>query len=99
MADSFNSVSLAFDKTTYNQGDKMTLTISGQASSSAGSSVADQPSVTVQASDGTTATLQPAAAQITVTTAVNLTTIIEAISDGSRIWVISADGLSATATA
>jgi len=100
MADNFNSVTLAFDKATYNQGDTMTLTISGQAVSSAGSTVTEQPTVTVVASDGTTAALQPTAASIAISTTTNLPTLIQSVNDaGGRTWVIAANGLTATATA
>jgi uncharacterized protein YfaS (alpha-2-macroglobulin family) len=100
MADNFNSVTVAFDKATYNQGDTMTLTISGSAVSSAGSTVSEQPTVTVVASDGTTASIQPTATSITVTSTTNLVTLIQSINDaGGRTWAVAANGLTATATA
>lgn len=99
MADDFSNVGVAFDKTSYNQGDKETLVLSGQAVSSAGSTSQDGPTVTVQASDGTTTTITPPPATISVTNQANLDVIIISVDDGAKQWIVAADGKSATATA
>lgn len=99
MADDFSQVAVTFDKTSYNQGDKETLVLSGQAVSSAGSTSQDAPTVTVQASDGTTTTISPAPAAIAVTTEAPLDVIIISVDDGAKQWIVAADGKSATATA
>lgn len=99
MADDFSGVSISFDKATYNQGDPMTMTISGQATSSAGSTVQDSPVVTAKASDGASAVIPAGPVAITVTQQVSLATLIDSITDGARQWIIAGDGLSATATA
>lgn len=98
MADSFAGVTVTFDKTEYSQGETMTLTLSGSATGSP-STVTDQPSVTAQASDGSTAPIQPASATINVPGG-PLATIMSAVADSTgRIWTIAANGLTATATA
>lgn len=100
MADDFSQVSVVFDKTSYNAGDKMILTLSGQAVTQAGGSVQDAPTVTVEASDGTTSVITPAPVPIAITETTNLPVKMDAVSDPSgRQWVVAADGLSATATA
>lgn len=99
MADSFSGVTISFDQATYNQGDPMKMSISGQATSSAGSTVQDSPTVTAKASDGASAVIPAGPVAITVTSQTSLATLIDSIDDGARQWIIAADGLSATATA
>lgn len=99
MADSFDQVVIQFDKNQYAAGDKITMTISGQAVSDAGSTVNDTPAVTVKAADGTTTVINAGPIAIAVSATTNLDVVISSIDDGARSWIIAADGKTATATA
>ena len=93
MADNFN-LTASFDKSSYNPGDTMTLTVDGTVTSGSATPVA--ATLTITAADGSTPSL---AATSSVTGAAE-TWVISAVSDtATRTWTIAADGHSATATA
>lgn len=104
MTDTFN-VTATFDKTSYNQGDLMTISISG-------SDVVTTSTVTQQTVNATVNVSNPADSatfsaaggpvtiNITTTTATTDSVVISNVTDGStRAWTVAANGLSATATA
>ena len=104
MTDAFN-VTAAYDKPSYNQGDTMTVNISG-------GDVLQQSTTTQQQSGALTLNITAADGAVTSIalppTVVNVTTVsstpesvkITGITDTSgRVWTIAATGLSATATA
>jgi len=93
MADTFN-LTAAFDKSSYNPGDTMTVTVSGSVTNGSPTPVA--ATLTVTAADGSTSTL---AATSAVTGATETWAITAVTDTASRTWTISADGHSATATA
>jgi hypothetical protein len=93
MADTFN-LTASFDKTSYAPGDAMTLTVAGTVTS--GSPVPISATITVQAADGSTATL---AASSQVAGAPETWAITAVTDTASRTWTVSPDGKSATATA
>lgn len=97
MADTIN-LSAVLDKSTYNTGDAMSLTLSGSASQG-GTTTTAVVAPTIKLSDGTTKSLNAVTATVN-SPLVPLTYQITSISDqAGRAWVISADGQSATATA
>jgi len=99
------SVSASYDKTSYNKGDTMTVTLSGgdvltQTTTTPGQS--GTLTVTVTAADGakTTVTLPPAAVNISTTVSTPQSVKITGILDSSgRPWTIASTGLTATAIA
>jgi hypothetical protein len=104
MTDTF-SVSAAYDKTSYNKGDTMTVTISGGDVLTQTTTTQQQSgalTLTLTAADGatTTITLPPEVVNVTSTTTTPESVKITGITDTSgRTWAINANGLSATATA
>lgn len=107
MADSFSGVSVTFDKTSYNPGDTITMTIAGEdvLTTQQTASQALSGTINLTAADGATSTLAfPAGATVNVTTTVatNESTKIASVADtqnASRVWTPAANGLTATAIA
>lgn len=102
MADTFN-VTASFDKSSYNQGDTMTLTISGDDVLITTTTTAEAVSGTISltAADGSTSTLTfPAGVTVNVTTttttpeSVKMTSVTDS---AGRTWTVAASGLTATA--
>lgn len=104
MTDTFN-VTAAYDKSSYNQGDTMTLTISGGdvlTQTTTTQTPSGALSVTIAAADGSTTTINvpPGTVNVTTTTTTPESVKITGVSDSSgRTWTIASGGLSATATA
>lgn len=104
MADTFN-VTASFDKTTYNTGDTMTLTISGDdvLTTTTTTQQTASGSIALTAADGATQTLAfPAGVtvNVTTTTSTNESVKMSSVTDSSgRVWTIASTGLTATATA
>lgn len=100
MADTFN-VTASFDKSSYNTGDTMTLTIAGGDVLTTTSPIAISGTINLTAADGSTSTLTfPAGATVNETTSTPESVKISSVTDSSgRVWTVAANGLSATATA
>lgn len=104
MTDTFN-VTASFDKTTYNKGDTMTLTISGGdvLTTTTNQQVPSGTlTLTITAADGATSTITmgPVEVNTPVTTTTPESVKMTAVSDTSgRVWTISSGGLTATAIA
>ena len=104
MTDTFN-VTASYDKTSYNKGDTMTLTISGGdvlTQTTTSTSQSGTLTMTITAADG--AVFSVTKSGVTVTTPITTTTAesvkITGISDTSgRVWTIASGGLTATAIA
>ena len=100
MADNFSGVSLAFDKASYNPGDLMTVTVAGSAVATVAGQAPINISALVTSADGDSTIISPPPASENEPTTQNEPVKITSINDPSgRVWTISADGLSATATA
>lgn len=103
MADSFSGVSVSFDKTSYNTGDTITMTLAGEDVLTTSQSVALSGTISLLAADGSTTTINfPSGSTVTTTTATNESTKIASVADtenAARVWTIAANGLTATATA
>jgi hypothetical protein len=102
MADTFN-VTAAYDKSSYNTGDTITVTISGGDVLTTTVQGQVGPLVlTITAADGVTIPLNVPQQPVSIPTSTPESVKITAVSDTSptpRIWTISASGLSITATA
>lgn len=105
MADTFN-VTAAYDKTTYNQGDKITVTISGgDVSTVAITSKVGPIAIPIIAANGATTTINIPAENVSVVTATPQSVVIDIskpIIDTSatpRLWAVAANRLSISATA
>lgn len=100
MTDTFN-VTATLDKTTYNSGDTMTVSISGGDVLTTTTQVPSGTlTLTITAADGATTTVNVSPATISMTTSTPESVKITAITDTSgRTWTIAASGLTATATA
>lgn len=103
MADSFAGVSVTFDKTSYNTGDTITMTLVGEDVLTTTQSVALSGTINLVAADGATTTINfPAGSTVTTTVATNESTKISSVADTenpARVWTPAANGLTATATA
>jgi hypothetical protein len=104
MSDTFD-VTATFDKTSYNQGDLITLTLSGKAVMTTTSTGSVGPlSITVTDANSVTTMVTVAAvpATFTIATDESVKMLPGAIVDSGtppRNWAISANGLVATSTA
>jgi hypothetical protein len=104
MADVFN-VTASYDKAAYNQGDMMTLTISGGdvlTQQVTQQQQSGQVTLTLTAADGAVSTIviPPAIINVTQTVSTPESVKITGVIDSSgKIWTISSTGLSVTATA
>lgn len=104
MTDTFN-VTASYDKASYNQGDTMTVTISGGdvlTQTTGSQQQSGNLTLTITAADGsvTTVSVPSATINISTTTSTPESVKITGVSDTSgRNWTIAASGLSATATA
>jgi hypothetical protein len=100
MTDTFN-VSASYDKASYNKGDAITATISGNdvlTNTVSGNSAPFSLSATM--ADGSTASIAMPAAAVNVTTTAPESVRITSVSDTSgRSWTIAANGLSVSAVA
>jgi len=106
MANTTFNATVAYDKTSYNAGEQMKMTLSGNATF-----VGDPTVTTVQASsdctlsadNGVITHITASGATVTTTTPATpqtLNVVISSIADtSSRVWTIAADGKSATAIA
>lgn len=102
MSDNFQ-VTAVYDKSAYNAGDTMKITISGDDVLTQTSQVT-QPAtatLTITAADGATTTLNVASTVTTTTTTTTPESVkITSVTDPSgRVWTVDASGLFATATA
>lgn len=104
MTDTFN-VTAAYDKASYNQGDTITVTISGgdvltqTVTTQAQSGLL---ALMLNAADGSSFSLpmQPITVNTTTTTATPESVKLTQVTDSSgRVWTVGASGLSATAAA
>ena len=104
MTDTFN-VTASYDKTSYNQGQTITITIVGDdvlTQSSTTQQQAGAVTLTVTAADGamTSIAVPPTLVNVTTVTTTPESVQITGVTDTSgRVWSISTGGLSATATA
>lgn len=100
MPDTWN-VTGAYDKSSYNKGDTMTVTISGgDVLSTTTVQQSGTLTLTITAADGATTTITMASVPINVTTTTPESVKITGVTDTSgRTWTIAANGLSMTATA
>lgn len=100
MTDTWN-VSAVYDKSSYTQGETMTITFTGgdvltTTTPEQGGTV----TITWTAADGSTTTVAVPPTTINVTTSTQQAVKITSVSDTSnRVWTIAANGLSCTATA
>lgn len=107
MADSFAGVSVTFDKTSYNTGDTITMTLAGEDVLTTTTTVAQALTGTINlvAADGATTSIAfPTGSTVNVTTTVatNESTKIASVADtenAARVWTPAANGLTATAIA
>lgn len=94
-----HTISFKFDKTSYNPGDRMTLTLTGSAVKTSDVTLANL-NATVNLSDGSVLNLTVPSTVIKDGQTTNLSAKIASITDPSgRVWTVSTDGLSATAVA
>lgn len=98
MADTVN-LTLTFDKTTYNPGDMMTLSLAGTVVKNATAASSVSALTTIGLSDGTTANLTSPSVAVNGAAAVPLGFALNTVTGSGRTWTIAASGLSATATA
>lgn len=104
MTDTWN-VTASYDKSSYNQGDTMTVALSGSDVLTSTTTTQQQSgnlTLSLTAADGSVTTVEVPAVTINVTsnTSTTQTVKITGVSDSSgRVWTIAANGLSATATA
>ena len=100
MPDTWN-VTAAYDKPQYNQGDTMTIAISGNDVQTIQSLIqSGNVSLQITAADGATTTINVPPVNISVTTTTPESVTITGVTDDShRTWTIDASGLSATAVA
>lgn len=100
MTDTFN-VTASFDKSSYNAGDTMTLTISGNDVLTQTVSETLSGTINLQAADGATQTIAlPSGVAVSSTTSTpESVKIVSVTDDKGRTYTVAANGLSATATA
>ncbi len=100
MADVF-SVTAAYDRSTYNRGDTMTITISGGDVLTTTTQVpSGAVTLTVTAADGATTTIALATVPVNTTTTSPQSVRVTGVADTSgRAWTIATNGLSLTAIA
>lgn len=104
MTDTWN-VTAAYDKSSYNQGDPMTVTITGGDVLTTTTTTQQQSgtlTLSLTAADGATSTISVPATTVNVTTTTTTpeSVKITGVSDSSgRAWSIASSGLSATAPA
>lgn len=98
MSDQF-SVTATFDKTSYNSGDKMTVSISGGDVQTANQTETVTVVLTITAADGATGTVS-VSVPVTKAVATPESVVITSVTDSDgRTWAVAAGGLSASATA
>jgi hypothetical protein len=97
------SVTAAYDKAAYNNGDTITVTITGNdVQTSVTQGTAGPLTVHLTAADGATQDIALAAQPVTITTTTPESVVITGITDTSstpRTWTVAASGVTATATA
>jgi hypothetical protein len=95
------NVTGAYDKASYNQGEVMTMTISGDYVAPVVTQQNAGPlTVSLQSDDGSVSSIVVPTVVVNVTTQVHQNVVITSIVDGSgRTWTIAGNGKSATATA
>ena len=100
MTDVFN-VTASYDKSQYNQGDTMTITISGgDVLTATNPTLSGTLTLTITASDGATTTISVPPTTILVTTTTPESVLLTKVVDtSSHIWTIGTSGLNATAVA
>ena len=103
MTDTFN-VTAAFDKASYNAGDTMKVTITGDdvLTQQVQTTQTETVTVSIVAADGATTTVGPVSAPVvtTTTTTTHESVKIASIGDASgRTWTVDPSGLFATAVA
>ena len=100
MVDTWN-VTAAYDQPQYNQGDTMTITISGGDVLTVQNLIkSGNVKLTITAADGATTQITVAPVNIMVTTTTPESVTITGVTDDSgRNWTIDASGLKTTATA
>ena len=98
MADT-NTLAIKFDKTQYNVGETMTLTFTGAVTKTSDVTLTNLTAI-MSLSDGSKVNIVVPATVIKDGQVSNLSAKLSSITDPSgRVWVVSADGLKATATA
>lgn len=100
MSDTWN-VTAAYDKTSYNAGETMTINISGgDVQTITTDSPGGNVTLTITAADGAVTTVSLSPTSISTTVATPQSVAITGVADDSgRVWTISGNGLSASATA
>lgn len=100
MTDTF-SVTATFDKSSYTAGQTMTLTISGEATSTTTTQETLSGTINLLAADSATQSISlPSGVTVTSTTTTPETVKIASVTDDKgRTYTVAANGLSATATA
>ncbi len=99
MADTIN-LTLSMDKTNYNPGDLMTMSVSGTASTGSGTPATTfTPTANVRLSDGTVVPLTGPTVTINATSPQSLTFAITQASGDSKVWAVASGGQSASVTA
>ncbi|WP_024516839.1 hypothetical protein [Bradyrhizobium sp. Tv2a-2] len=104
MTDTWN-VTAAYDKSSYNAGDVMTVTISGNDVLTTTTTTQQQSgalTLTLTASDGSTTTITIPATTVTsthTTSTPESVTVTGFSDDSGRVWTIAPSGLSISATA
>jgi len=91
------NVSASTDKTAYNAGDKITVTIAGNATGGATTSTLTL-TVNVTAADGSTGSAPILSIPVTTPGAVQTVTIGSVSDSAGHTWAVSADKLSASST-
>lgn len=90
-----NNIAIKFDKTTYNPGERMTLTFTGGALKTSDVTLSGL-TATMTLSDGSNVNISVPSTVIKDGQVSNLTAKITSITDPSgRAWTVAADGLSA----
>ena len=98
MADT-NTLAIKFDKAQYNAGETMTLTFTGSVTRTSDVNLTNLTAI-MSLSDGSKVNIVVPATVIKDGQVSNLSAKLSSITDPSgRVWVVSADGLKATATA
>lgn len=104
MSDNFSGVTASFDKSSYNAGETITITIAGVdvLTQTTTTQAAITGTINLTAADGSTDTISfPAGAVVNTTTTVatNESVKMTGLTDPNRTWTVAANGLTATATA
>ena len=90
-----NNIVFKFDKTSYNVGERMTLTFTGGAVKTSDVTLSNLSAV-ITLSDGSTVNVAVPSTLVKDGQTTNLTAKIASITDPSgRVWVVATDGLSA----